>query len=157
MIDGPLLRMIFIFPTLLYATGAAVRIISMRGRKGSDRRSGESTSTKRDFILSLLAESLVLNMLNGFIITFGVGQIGFGIAVTIAGVMVSVFGISSLFTETEAVRELFLTISNIFIIGEVLDLASYSSIASAGLIAGLVVLLLYYTFRISGEFEPVSA
>lgn len=149
--------MIFIFPTLLYATGAAVRVLSMRGGSGSQNDAKPVTPSGRDFTLGLLSESLILNLLNGMIIIFGVGQIEFGIAVTVAGVMVSLFGLSTLFTETQTVRELFLSISIIFIIGEVLDLTSYSLIASAGLIAGLIALLLYYTFRISGEFEPASA
>lgn len=143
--------MIFMFPTVMYATGNAVRIIIRRGSGHPETGARERVNDRKRFELTLLSECLMLNLLNGLIIAFGVGQVAFGIAVIVAGVMVSVFGISSLFTETELVRELFLTISNIIILGELVDFASFSYLASTGLIVGLVALLFYYTLRITGE------
>ncbi len=145
------------FPTFLYATGAGVRIISRIGKKEEDRKPSDIAAARRDFTMNLLSESLILNLLNGFIIIFGVGQLDFGIVVSIAGVMVSLFGISSEFTETQTVRELFLAISSILVLGELLDFASYSYIVSAGLMVGLFALLFYYAFRISGEFDIATA
>lgn len=153
MITGPILRIIFLFPTFLYAVSIAVRAIIRSGRKEQLPPDRKSSADKRNFTFSIFADCLALILFNGFIIIFGVGQIMFGIAVTTSGVLVSIFGMSSLFTETDWLRELFLTIANIVVLGEVLDFASYSYIAASGFIAALVALLLYYTLRISGEVE----
>ncbi len=149
--------MVFTFPTLLYAASIAVRVLMSRSGKEQELPEAESSGTKKKFEFGLLADCLILNLVNGMIVIFGVGQVDFGIAVAIAGVMISLFGISSLFTETDEVRELLLTISNILILGEMLDFATYSFAASAGLIVGLVALLLYYSIRVSGAFESAPA
>lgn len=144
------------FPTFLYVVSAAVRIIIRSGSKEAEAAVSRSATGKRNFAFSLLSDCLILNLFNGLIIIFGVGQVIFGVVLTVAGVMISIFGMSSLFTETDLVRELFLAITNFIILGEILDFASYSYIASTGLIVGLIAMILFYTFRISGDFEPTA-
>lgn len=149
--------MIFLFPTFLYVVSAAVRIIIRRESRYLGLKGRESRIYERNFIFTLLADCLILNLVNGLIIIFGVIQIIFGIAIILVGTLISLFGMSSLFTETEEVRELFLVIANIVIFGEIIDFVLHSPIASGGVMVALVVLLLYYAFRVSGAFESPTA
>ncbi len=142
------------FPTLLYVAGVTLRTLLRRYKPDLDEDSQRiSAMEDRNFSFSILADCFILSLLNGLIIIFGVQQVFFGVTVTVAGTIVSMFGMSSFLTESAVIREFFLTIVNIIFLGEVLDFATFSLMVSAGVIAALVVLLIYYTFRFSGAIE----
>ncbi len=148
--------MIFLFPTFLYVVSAAVRVIIRREGRYLGLKGRENRIYERNFIFTLLADFLILNLVNGLIIIFGIAQILFGLAVILVGTLISLFGMSSIFTETEEVREFFLAVANIMIFGEIFELSLYSPIVSGVVMIALVALLVYYTFRVSGVFEPAA-
>lgn len=148
--------MIFMFPTFFYVVSAAVRIMIRSENRYLGLKGRENRLYRRNFVFTLLSDALILNVVNGFTIIFGMTQILFGISTILVGTLISLFGISSIFTETEDVRELFLVIANIVIFGEFLDFLLNSSIVSGSVIIALIALFLYYAIRMSGVFEPQS-
>lgn len=157
MINSSLLRLIFVLPTLLYVASIASRVIIERGKQKTGQEDEDSDTGDKNFEFSLFADSLVLSLLNGFIVLFGLGQTIFGIGITAAGVIISMFGISALLTESGIITEVLLIIANVILFGEFIDFLTYSYIASAGLIVALIAILFYYMIRVSRAAESSSS
>ncbi len=107
--------------------------------------------------MQLLIDGAFLGIINGFIVIFGIGQIGYGILLSFTSVSVGLLGISAMASDT-GYTELFIMVLNIILFGQFVDLVSYSFIASLSVIVALIVLMGIYLVRYaSAENSDESA
>lgn len=149
--------MIFVLPTVLYVASVVSRTIILRMKSGPESTPKNKGETDKNLFFTFFIDCLILTMLNGLILVFGVGQISFGIALIVGGEIVSILGISSIFSDQEDVRDLLLIIVNIIIVGEFIDFLTYSMLISGGVIIGLIAVIVYLTVRTRETPEPAPS
>ena len=145
-----LLRIIFIFPTLLYTASILSRALAGRGIFGED---ADDDTSLRKFEMQLLIDGAFLGIINGFIVIFGIGQTGYGILLSFATVAIGLLGISAMASDSAGYTELFIMVLNIILFGQFIDLASFSFIASLSVIVALIVLMGVYLVRYAGSAD----
>ena len=146
-------RIIFIFPTLLYAASIFSRILAANGILPAE----DDALSSRKIEAQLLIDGSLLGIINGFIIIFGIGQTGYGILLSFVALAMGLLGIAALFSGSSPYTGLFIILLNIFIFGEFLDLATFSFLVSLVVIIAMIVLLGIYIVRFSGNDETASA
>lgn len=112
----------------------------------------------RRYEVTLLMDGIFLGVINSLIIIFGVGQNIYGIALTLSALSLGLFGLSSIFSESAGYVELFIVILNIVVLGQFIDLLTFSFVASASSIVALAVLLFIYLMKFAdADSADVSA
>ncbi len=145
-------RIIFVFPTLLYAASILSRALAGSGLFSAD----EDDNSTRKIEVQFLIDGALLGVINGFIIIFGIGQTGYGILLSFTTLALSLLGISSLYSGSSSYTSLFIIVLNIILFGQFLDLATFSFPVSIGVIIGLAILLFVYLVRFADSEDELG-
>ncbi len=145
-------RIIFVFPTLLYAASIFSRALAGNGLLSSV----EDENSTRKIEVQFLIDGALLGVINGFIIIFGIGQTGYGILLSFATLAIALLGISSLYSGSSTYASLFIIVLNVLLFGQFLDLATFSFPVSLGVIIALAILLFVYLARFAESGDEAA-